>query len=245
MKKSRTEEAKTEVKDVEMITVNADVARDSQLSETTASTVSNGDWTATAENEIVEMKDVDTVVNTDVNVGQSSDAISDDDDDKTRKVAKEMQSNKKGAGSENVGGKRKLQIQGKWIGVDPVIFYNDETIMSRIKEFYGIQDSIPFSGHLVTRNSDTSHVKRIYYVSGPVKDVLELNLRAGQPLKIASVGLKMFVSHSYPFPLSFFSMVKKVNVILLYRSDKRQKKVDHLRVHSEYHRKDYRYCFLI
>lgn len=213
-KKSRTEKAKTEVKDVEMITVNADVARDSQLSETTTSTVSNGDRTVTAdlqtENETVEMKEVDTAVNTDVNVGQSSeatvevvvpevkatsDAIS-DDDDKTTKEAKEMQSNNKGAaGSENVGGKRKLQNQGKWIGVDPVIFYNDKTIMSKIKEFYGIQDSIPFSGHLVTRNSDTSHVKRIYYVSGPVKDVLELNLRAGQPLKIASVGLKMFVSH--------------------------------------------------
>lgn len=196
-----------------MITVNADVARDSQLSETTASTVSNSDRTVTAdfqtENETVEMKEVDTAVNTDVNVGQSSeatvevvvpeveatsDAIS-DDDDKTTKEEKEMQSNNKGAGSENVGGKRKLQIQGKWIGVDPVIFYNDETIMSKIKEFYGIQDSIPFSGHLVTRNSDTSHVKRIYYVSGPVKEVLELNLRAGQPLKIASVGLKMFVSH--------------------------------------------------
>lgn len=213
-KKSQTDEAKAEVKDVEMITVKAGVERDSQLSETTASTVSNGDRTVMAdlqtENETVEMKDVDTVtaVNTDVNVGQSSEtnvgvvleveATSDaiPDDDKTEEEAKETQSsNNKGTGSESVGGKRKLQIQGKWVGVDPVIFYNDEAIMSKIKEFYGIQDSIPFSGHLVTRNSDTSHVKRIYYVSGPVKDVLELNLRAGQPLKIASVGLKMFVSY--------------------------------------------------
>lgn len=219
--KPQTEEAKTEVKDVDMITVKSGVARDDQLSEatpgvgmqvpeTSASSVSNGDRTVRVdlktENETVEMKDVDTAtaVNADVNVGQSSeatvgvvleveatsDAIS---DDKTTREAKEMQSSDNNrTGSSNVGGKRKLQIQGKWIGVDPVIFYNDEAIMSKIKEFYGIQDSIPFSGHLVTRNSDTSHVKRIYYVSGPVKDVLELNLRAGQPLKIASVGLKMF-----------------------------------------------------
>lgn len=61
-------------------------------------------------------------------------------------------------------------------------------------EFYGIKESLPFKGHLVTRNSDTSHVKRIYYVSNSVKEALELNLLGGQQLKIAAVGLKMFVS---------------------------------------------------
>ncbi|XP_027179876.1 tRNA (cytosine(34)-C(5))-methyltransferase-like [Coffea eugenioides] len=96
------------------------------------------------------------------------------------------------SGPEVVGGKRKLQVQGKWIGVDPVIFYRDDSIVSKIKEFYGIKESFPFNGHLVTRNSDTSHVKRIYYVSNSVKEVLELNLLAGQQLKIASVGVKMF-----------------------------------------------------
>lgn len=94
--------------------------------------------------------------------------------------------------SERTGGKRKLQIQGKWKGIDPVIFFNDETIINSIKTFYGIDDSFQLSGHLVSRNSDTSRVKRIYYVSKSVEDALDLNFRVGQQLKITSVGLKMF-----------------------------------------------------
>ncbi|XP_027335289.1 tRNA (cytosine(34)-C(5))-methyltransferase-like isoform X2 [Abrus precatorius] len=89
-------------------------------------------------------------------------------------------------------GKRKLQIQGKWRGVDPVVFFKDELIINSIKAFYGINERFPFNGHLVTRNNDTSHVKRIYYVSKSVKDVLELNFSVGQQLKITSVGLKIF-----------------------------------------------------
>ncbi|XP_050205626.1 uncharacterized protein LOC126655466 [Mercurialis annua] len=89
-------------------------------------------------------------------------------------------------------GKRKLQIQGKWKGVDPVLFFKDEAIINSIKAFYGIDESLPLDGHLISRNIDNNHVKRIYYVSKSVKDVLELNLRVGQQLKIASVGLKMF-----------------------------------------------------
>ncbi|CAJ1938152.1 unnamed protein product [Sphenostylis stenocarpa] len=88
--------------------------------------------------------------------------------------------------------KRKLQIQGKWRGVDPVVFFKDETIINSIRDFYGINERFPFNGHLVTRNSDTNHVKRIYYISKSVKDVLELNFKVGQQLKITSVGLKMF-----------------------------------------------------
>ncbi|XP_059643062.1 uncharacterized protein LOC132284937 [Cornus florida] len=88
-------------------------------------------------------------------------------------------------------GKRKLQIQGKWKGVDPVVFFRDDAVVTSIKTFYGIEESFPFCGHLVTRNSDTNHVKRIYYISKSVKDVLELN-EAGQQLKITSIGLKMF-----------------------------------------------------
>lgn len=94
------------------------------------------------------------------------------------------------------GGKRKLQTQGKWRGVDPVVFFKDEATINSIKKFYGIDDSFPFNGHLVTRNSDANHVKRIYYVSKSVKDVLELNFSVGQQLKITSIGLKMFVSIS-------------------------------------------------
>ncbi|KAL6575929.1 hypothetical protein OROHE_000400 [Orobanche hederae] len=89
-------------------------------------------------------------------------------------------------------GKRKLQIQGRWRGVDPVIFYNDDSAVGRIIEFYGIKESFPFKGHLVTRNNDMDHVKRIYYVSVSVKEVVRLNFLAGEQLKIASVGLKMF-----------------------------------------------------
>ncbi|XP_047971927.1 RNA cytosine-C(5)-methyltransferase NSUN2-like [Salvia hispanica] len=88
--------------------------------------------------------------------------------------------------------KRKLQMQGRWRGVDPVIFYKDETVVSKIMDFYGIKESFPIKGHLISRNEDTSHVKRIYYVSNSVKEALELNLLGGQQLKIAAVGLKMF-----------------------------------------------------
>lgn len=88
--------------------------------------------------------------------------------------------------------KRKLQIQGKWRGVDPVIFFKDESIIKSIEAFYGIDKQFPLDGHLVTRNSDTSNVKRIYYISKSVKNVLELNLSVGQQLKITSVGLKIF-----------------------------------------------------
>ncbi|BAT73408.1 uncharacterized protein HKW66_Vig0011380 [Vigna angularis] len=91
-----------------------------------------------------------------------------------------------------VPGKRKLQIQGKWRGVDPVVFFKDEIIINSIRDFYGIDERFPFNGHLVTRNSDANHVKRIYYISKSVKDVLELNFKVGQQLKITSIGLKMF-----------------------------------------------------
>ncbi|KAK4353077.1 hypothetical protein RND71_028595 [Anisodus tanguticus] len=42
------------------------------------------------------------------------------------------------------------------------------------------------------KNSHINHVKRVYYVSKSVKEVLELNFLAGEQLKIAAVGLKMF-----------------------------------------------------
>ncbi|KAJ1381984.1 hypothetical protein SESBI_44639 [Sesbania bispinosa] len=89
-------------------------------------------------------------------------------------------------------GKRKLQIQGKWRGIDPIILFKDEVVINSINAFYGIDKQFPLDGHLVTRNNDTNHVKRIYYVSKPVKNVLELNFSVGQQLKITSVGLKIF-----------------------------------------------------
>lgn len=100
---------------------------------------------------------------------------------------------------DDMGGKREVpSMQGKWKGLYPVVFLRDEIVINGIKTFYGIKDeSFPLYGHLVTRNSDISshgNVKRIYYVSKAVKDVLELNFAVGKPLKISSVGLKMFVS---------------------------------------------------
>ncbi|CAM8899860.1 unnamed protein product [Rhodiola kirilowii] len=92
--------------------------------------------------------------------------------------------------------KRKLQRQGKWKGIDPVVFFKEDGILNTIKSFYGIDDLFPLSGHLITRNYDMNHVKRIYYISKSVKDVLELNFAVGQQLKIASVGLKMFERQS-------------------------------------------------
>lgn len=112
-------------------------------------------------------------------------------------------------------GKRKLQIQGKWKGVDPVIFFKDEAIINSIKAFYGIDESFPFGGHLISRNIDNNHVKRIYYISKSVKDVLELNLLVGQQLKIASVGLKMFVSKYMCYFLYFQTFAIFCSIIIL------------------------------
>ncbi|CAK9320573.1 unnamed protein product [Citrullus colocynthis] len=116
--------------------------------------------------------------------------------------------------------KRKLQIQGKWRGVDPVVLFKDETVINSIKTFYGISESFPLIGYLVTRNSDTNHVKRIYYISKSVKDVLELNLAVGQQLKITSIGLKMFERQSSregsSAPCSFRISSEGLPVILPY-----------------------------
>lgn len=90
--------------------------------------------------------------------------------------------------------KSRLQIQGKWRGVDPVVLFEDEDAIRTIKTFYGIDESFPLKGHLVTRNSDSSHVKRIYYISKSVHNVVKLNFKVGQALKITSLGLKIFVS---------------------------------------------------
>ncbi|CAN8283891.1 unnamed protein product [Cochlearia groenlandica] len=109
-----------------------------------------------------------------------------------KNVEEESIKEEKEDNTSNVGSKRKVPMQGKWKGFDPVVFLKDETVIDSIKEFYGIDESFPLHGHLVARNTDTSSVKRIYYVSKSVKEVLHLNFAVGQQLKIASVGLKMF-----------------------------------------------------
>jgi multisite-specific tRNA:(cytosine-C5)-methyltransferase len=44
----------------------------------------------------------------------------------------------------------------------------------------------------MTRNPDASHVKRIYYMSKSVQDVLELNIKIGERLKIHLPWAKSF-----------------------------------------------------
>ncbi|KAL5201391.1 hypothetical protein ABZP36_035745 [Zizania latifolia] len=91
---------------------------------------------------------------------------------------------------------RKPQNQGRWRGVDPVIFFKDEATIRSIVSFYGMKDTFPLEGRLVTRNPDANHVKRIYYVSKSVQEVLELNVKVGERLKITSLGLKIFERQS-------------------------------------------------
>lgn len=88
---------------------------------------------------------------------------------------------------------RRLQQQGRWKGVDPVLLLKDEEVFESLISYYGIQDSFPLRGHLVTRSEDISRLKRIYYVSKSVRDIIEINNRTAGQLKITSAGLKIFV----------------------------------------------------
>ncbi|KAL2635588.1 hypothetical protein R1flu_007067 [Riccia fluitans] len=87
---------------------------------------------------------------------------------------------------------RRFQQQGKWKGVDPVLFLEDEHVIQSLITYYGIKDSFPLRGHLVTRSEDVTRLKRIYYVSTSASEVIKLNFRAGQHLKMSSAGLKIF-----------------------------------------------------
>lgn len=182
------------------------------------------------ENENINMMDVDLA---DVAEEQSPESNQDPDladgeteasvDTEASKISEEIEPGEVQApadletGPEVARGKRKLQVQGKWRGVDPVVFFRSDTIVNGIKAFYGIEDSFPFRDHLVTRNSDTNHVKRIYYISKSVKDILELNFLGGQQLKITSIGLKMFVSFPYWRCLIFISKILKPSCYVAWR----------------------------
>ncbi|XP_035820079.1 RNA cytosine-C(5)-methyltransferase NSUN2 isoform X3 [Zea mays] len=91
------------------------------------------------------------------------------------------------------GDRMELQKQSRWEGVDPVLVLNDEAVIKSIQSFFGIKESFPLEGHLVTRSPDNA--RRIYYVSKSVKEILELNSKVGGQLKIASLGVKMFERH--------------------------------------------------
>lgn len=127
------------------------------------------------------ISEVSLTIQTEENLPGSKTSIIENSENKSVDK-KDMQKGKKG----------KPQNQGRWKGVDPVIFFKDEAIISSIKSFYGISGSFPFDGQLVTRNDDVKHLKRIYYISKSVRDTLQLNLQTGQRLKITSLGLKLF-----------------------------------------------------
>lgn len=91
------------------------------------------------------------------------------------------------------GDRMALQKQSRWKGVDPVLFLNDEAVIKSIISFFGIKESFPLEGHLVTRSTDNA--RRIYYISKSVKEILELNAEVGGQLKMASLGVKMFERH--------------------------------------------------
>jgi multisite-specific tRNA:(cytosine-C5)-methyltransferase/tRNA (cytosine34-C5)-methyltransferase len=101
------------------------------------------------------------------------------------------------------GDRMKLQKQSRWKGVDPVLFFKDEVVIKSIISFFGIKESFPLQGHLVTRSTDNA--RRIYYVSKSVKKILELNAEVGEQLKIVSLGIKMFVSIKCSKRMMFFT----------------------------------------
>ena len=101
------------------------------------------------------------------------------------------------------GDSMRLQKQSRWKGVDPVLFFKDEVVIKSIISFFGIKESFPLRGHLVTRSTDNA--RRIYYVSKSVKNILELNTEVGEQLKIVSLGIKMFVSIKCSKCMMFFT----------------------------------------
>ncbi|KAF8694739.1 hypothetical protein HU200_037825 [Digitaria exilis] len=145
-----------------------------------------------SEENIVQQQVVD---DTNVLDEQNGDMDSKSAEDKNSEDAK-VTVNEAEKGQAGTRDRRRQQNQGRWRGVDPVIFFKDQVTVKSIVSFYGIKDSFPLEGHLVTRNPDTSHVKRIYYVSKSVQDVLELNIKVGERLKITSLGLKIFERQS-------------------------------------------------
>ncbi|GJN27506.1 hypothetical protein PR202_gb15536 [Eleusine coracana subsp. coracana] len=90
---------------------------------------------------------------------------------------------------------KKPQNQSKWKGVDPVLFFEDEVVMKSLVSFFGIKKSFPLRGHLVTRSIQAIDIRRIYYISKSVQEILQLNVEVGEQLKIASLGLRMFETH--------------------------------------------------
>ncbi|PNT68316.1 hypothetical protein BRADI_3g38655v3 [Brachypodium distachyon] len=88
---------------------------------------------------------------------------------------------------------KKLHNEHRWKGVDPVLFFKDNSVIENIVSFFGIKESFSLEGHLVTRSTDNA--RRLYYISKSVQEILELNVQVGEQIKIASLGVKMFERH--------------------------------------------------
>lgn len=138
----------------------------------------------------------------------------------------------------------KSQNQSRWKGVDPVLFFEDEAVIESLVSFFGIREPFPLRGHLVTRSIKANTTRRIYYISKSVQEILQLNLEVGEQLKIASLGLRMFViapMRKTFFTESFIQHFYTLIIFLFFR-----KRVDRkmtVLVHIDCLMRDCRCCF--
>ncbi|KAG0566732.1 hypothetical protein KC19_7G083400 [Ceratodon purpureus] len=130
---------------------------------------------------------------------EAEEPVSDNEEAEGSKVAGEelsmsvvSEGQEKLAASKDPNAIGRIQRQGRWKGVDPVLFLKDEKIIKSLVEFYGIKETFPVHQHLVVRSEDVSRCKRIYYVSASVAHTIQQNFRAGEQMKITSAGLKIF-----------------------------------------------------
>ncbi|GAQ87913.1 S-adenosyl-L-methionine-dependent methyltransferases superfamily protein [Klebsormidium nitens] len=101
------------------------------------------------------------------------------------------------SGGQNQGsgprhGVRRIQQQGRWRGVDPVLELDNKEVLDSLGSYYGFKEEFAYQTQLITRSDDMATCKRIYYVSKSLLDILRLNNANGNPIKITSVGTKMF-----------------------------------------------------
>ncbi|CAI5967292.1 unnamed protein product, partial [Closterium sp. NIES-65] len=91
---------------------------------------------------------------------------------------------------------QRRQQQGRWRGVDPVLFLSDEPTITSVEAFYGILPAFPLRSQLIVRSEAPSHSKRIYLVSKPIAQAIRANQASGQRLKMVSTGVKLFERQS-------------------------------------------------
>ena len=83
----------------------------------------------------------------------------------------------------------KSGVRGKWKGLDPIIPFENQEIISELKSFYGLADDCHILSALVSRTPDEKP-KKIVYISPGVKLLLQMDIK--ESLKVISSGLKMF-----------------------------------------------------